>query len=114
LRRSDGATVIAKRPAEELGLRSELAAYTLLPADTRADLLAEGQGVLVMEDLGNGPSLADLLLGPDADAATAGLLAWARGVVRMAATTPGRAPEGDEPFPRRGDIEAPRTLALAE
>ena len=32
---------------------------------------------MVMEDLGNGPSLAELLLGPDPDRATSALRAWA-------------------------------------
>ena len=78
LTRPDGSTLIAKRPGDELALRRELAAYSALPPDTHADLVAHGRGLLVIDDLGTGPSLADLLLGMDADAALAGVLAWAR------------------------------------
>ncbi|WP_433325738.1 hypothetical protein [Spirillospora sp. CA-294931] len=40
--------------------------------------------LLVMEDLGEAPSLADVLLGDDPRAAEDGLLVWARGLGRLA------------------------------
>lgn len=41
--------------------------------------------LLVMADLGDAPTLADVLLGDDPKAAEEGLLAWARGLGRLAA-----------------------------
>ena len=49
--------------------------------------------VIVMTDLGAGPSLADLLLGADADAAEDALLGWTRSCGELAVATAGREPE---------------------
>lgn len=49
--------------------------------------------LLVMEDLGEAPSLADALLGQSAEAARAALLAWAAAYGRLAAETTGREAE---------------------
>lgn len=46
--------------------------------------------LLVMEDLGRAPTLADKLLGADPRAAERGLLAWARSLGRLHAVTAGR------------------------
>ncbi|UVI31848.1 hypothetical protein [Paenibacillus spongiae] len=48
-------------------------------------------GILVMEDLGNGPSLEDLLMGSDSSAAADGLVAFAEALGRMHAATAGHA-----------------------
>jgi hypothetical protein len=48
-------------------------------------------GLLVAEDLGTHPSLLDLLLGDDGEAARQGLLAFARGLGTLHAQTAGRA-----------------------
>lgn len=49
--------------------------------------LDEGHRVLVMEDLGTGPTLADLLLGEDRAAAERGLAEYARSLGRLHAAT---------------------------
>ncbi len=49
--------------------------------------------LIVMADLGDAPSLADLLLGQSADAAERALLDWVRACGRLAASTAGRRPE---------------------
>src|SRR5262249_28865179 len=46
--------------------------------------------LLVMEDLGRAPTLADVLLGADPGTAERGLLAWARSLGRLHAVTAGR------------------------
>jgi Phosphotransferase enzyme family len=51
-------------------------------------------GILVTEDLGPHPSLLDLLLGQDRNAAEEGLLAFARGLGELHAVTAGQAPPG--------------------
>jgi hypothetical protein len=53
------------------------------------------RGILVIEDLGDGPSLADALLGGDATIAETAMLAFARSLGRMHATTVGRHSEFD-------------------
>ncbi|MGI8809737.1 MAG: hypothetical protein ACR2KK_18235 [Acidimicrobiales bacterium] len=77
LRVPGGATVVAKRPVDPDSFARELEALRVLPEAVRPALVAAGDGLLVMEDLGPGPSLADLLLGSDSAAAEAGVLAWA-------------------------------------
>src|SRR5688572_8113988 len=74
----------------------------VLPGDTRPALLAAGQGTIVMEDLGSGPSLADLLLDDDRGAAECALLAWAGPLGRaLAATRRGRS-RRSTPIPLSG------------
>jgi len=51
---------------------------------------AADERLLVMEDLGRAPTLADKLLGADPRAAERGLLAWARSLGRLHAVTAGR------------------------
>ncbi|MEV4559202.1 hypothetical protein AB0K51_19745 [Kitasatospora sp. NPDC049285] len=88
-RTEDGRTVVVKAytggpealrcfTAEAAGLTLGLAGPPLLAADLDVPLL-------VLGDLGTAPSLADVLLGDDPRAAEAGLLAWARGLGRLAA-----------------------------
>ncbi len=69
--------------AEAAGLAFAAAGPELLAVDTAEHLI-------VMADLGDAPSLADVLLGDDPAAATEALLAWARAYGRLAAATVGR------------------------
>lgn len=73
----DGRRLIAKRHHDASALAKEIEAYQTLPAAFRAELVARSASLLVIEDLGDGPALSDLLLGHDADAANNGLVAWA-------------------------------------
>ena len=73
----EGRTAIAKKPFSLSAFAAELEALQILPADTRPALLGSADGVLVMEDLGTGPSLADVLLSPSGDRAERALASWA-------------------------------------
>lgn len=64
--------------AEAAGLSLGIAGPGVLGVDPEVPLL-------VMEDLGNAPTLADVLLGSDPTIAENGLLAWARGLGQLAA-----------------------------
>ncbi|MFB7244286.1 hypothetical protein CW362_24140 [Streptomyces populi] len=86
---ADGGSVIVKAfsgepdslrcfTAEAAGLSLGIAGPELLGVDP-------GFPLLVMSDLGNAPTLADVLLGSDPAVAENGLLAWARGLGRLAA-----------------------------
>ncbi|MEU4087075.1 hypothetical protein [Streptomyces aureus] len=88
---ADGRSVIVKAygdgpdslrcfTAEAAGLSLGIAGPEVLGVDTAIPLL-------VMADLGDAPTLADVLLGNDPAAAEAGLLAWARGLGRLAAAS---------------------------
>lgn len=75
----------------------EAASCQLLTAVQPADpvgpeLIAHApeERLLVMEDLGRAPTLADKLLGTDPRAAERGLLAWARSLGRLHSVTAGR------------------------
>ena len=82
-----GETVIAKRPRERSALDRELTALQLFPPRTRPALVASGEGVFILEDLGNGPSLADLLLGTERRPAEQALYAWAAALGTALAAT---------------------------
>ena len=77
LRMTTGATVVAKRPVDPAAFTRELQALRLLPEAVRPALVAAGDDILVLQDLGPGPSLADLLLGHDPAAAETALMTWA-------------------------------------
>jgi hypothetical protein len=77
------------------GLHHEQMALEYLTAlgSTLASRFLAGGGAadfLVTEDLGAGPSLLDLLLGQDPEAARQGILAFAQGLGRLHAQTAGR------------------------
>ncbi|MFF4579994.1 hypothetical protein ACFY15_16595 [Streptomyces sp. NPDC001373] len=91
---ADGGSVIVKAfgnepeslrcfTAEAAGLSLGIAGPEVLGVDPEVPLL-------VMADLGNAPTLADVLLGDDPAAAEDGLLAWARGLGALAAASVGR------------------------
>lgn len=73
--------------------------FTALAEDDRMcpELFAHGGGerVLVLEDLGKAPTLADKLLGSDPRAAEHALLSWSRSLGRLHATTAGREADFD-------------------
>ena len=81
--------------------------FTALTAPERVspELMAHGvaERVLVMEDLGRAPTLADKLLGEDPRAAESSLLAWARALGRLHATTAGREADFDALMRRLGE-----------
>ena len=77
LRVTAGATVVAKRPVDPAAFGRELHALRVLPEAVRPGLVAAGDDILVLQDLGPGPSLADLLLGRDPAAAETALMTWA-------------------------------------
>ena len=97
-RRPDGGTVILKAHAEWSGFAAESGGLRfadlnfaglgprLLAADAEHRLIA-------MEDLGDAPNLADLLLGGDREAARAALIEWAATYGRLAARSVGRESE---------------------
>ncbi|MEV4312182.1 hypothetical protein [Actinocrispum sp. NPDC049592] len=73
--------------------------FTALSAEERMcpELYAHdgAAGVIVIEDLGRAPTLADKLLGDDARGAERALLSWARSLGRLHATTAGREADFD-------------------
>lgn len=84
--------------------------------------------LVVLEDLGRAPTLADKLLGDDARAAERALLSWARTLGRLHASTAGREADFDalsrrwgvprmkDPLARQGNLalaELPDLLAVA-
>jgi hypothetical protein len=94
-------TVLVRVPREgtirsgQSGLRNERAALEYLDeigSSLAPRFLAGGNaaGFLVTEDLGTHPSLLDLLLGEDSEAARQGSLAFAQGLGRLHAQTAGR------------------------
>ena len=82
-----GETAIAKKPFEWESFTSEVEALRILPPETRPALLGTGDGVLVMEDLGTGPSVADVLLSPGGAPAERALESWAGTVGRALRAT---------------------------
>lgn len=111
--RPDGSTVIVKRPSEQDAFQRELASYQVLPASLRAELLGARDGVLVIEDLGDGVSLAELLLGDDPARASEGLLLWARAVGALARASLGARPDPAHVRTRWGNADATALLKTA-
>jgi len=96
-RRAGGGTVVLKSyprtadGADHLAAEAAGLAFTS-GAGVGPDLLAVDRTarLIVMTDLGDGPSLADLLLGESAESARTALLDWALACGRLAARTAGR------------------------
>jgi hypothetical protein len=80
-------SVIAKpaRPRERAAL--EVLTAAKIPAVPRLLAVSENTPVVVMEDLGTSPSVADRLLGDDPDAAAAAVVRWAEAVARLQGAT---------------------------
>jgi hypothetical protein len=88
--------VKTRRPASHARrgntIAREWAALTLLTelgADVGPRVLAHGDDFLVLEDLGRGPAVEDLLVGDDPAAATEALVALARAIAAMQAVSLG-------------------------
>ncbi|MFD7598425.1 hypothetical protein ACFV6D_36030 [Kitasatospora sp. NPDC059812] len=81
--------------AEAAGLSFGLAGPEVLGVDPKVPLL-------VMADLGDSPTLADVLLGSDAKAAGEGLVTWARALGRLAAKSVHRRVEFRQLWARYG------------
>ncbi|GLZ75778.1 hypothetical protein Afil01_05850 [Actinorhabdospora filicis] len=98
-------TAIAKTAREEDPslLMNETAALRFLDGGLAPRLYAATDGVVIMEDLGTGPSLDTVLLGADPATATEALLAYATALGRLHASTTGREEEyyALHPRPRR-------------
>ncbi|MBW4717013.1 hypothetical protein [Saccharothrix obliqua] len=79
---------------------------TALPGEDRLtpELVAQdsGERLVVLEDLGLAPRLAEKLLGSDARVAERGLLSWAHAMGRLHATTAGRDADFDALMRRQG------------
>lgn len=100
----DDRTVVLKRPREQnfgdrsRGFDAELAALEFLrpmPSAVAPRLLGAdpSAGILIMEDLGPGSSLADSLMATDRDRAGADLISYARAIGAMHAWSIGRSGE---------------------
>jgi hypothetical protein len=91
----DGATrslIVKQYFAAGEGWVREFAALSVLPSEIRAPhIVAAGAEppVLIMDDVGKGPSLADALLGKDPDAAAAAVRAWALALAELHVATRG-------------------------
>ncbi|GAA3453770.1 phosphotransferase family protein [Dactylosporangium matsuzakiense] len=84
--------VKTRRPGDTAGReRAALAFLEAIGSDAGPRLLGYGDDFEIIEDLGPGDALEDLLVGDDPQAATAGFVAFAEAVGRMHAATRGRA-----------------------
>lgn len=96
-----GTVVLKGYPADDEGAASFAAEAAGLEFTTGTgaapDLLAvdPAERLIVMADLGDSPSLADVLLASSPERARAGLLSWARACGELAVLTAGRRPEFD-------------------
>jgi hypothetical protein len=87
---SNGSYVVKLYRSAGEGWVRESAALTVLPREVRAPGVvaqAAAPPVLILEDLGAGPSLADALLGDDPGSAEAALHAWAAAIGALHAAT---------------------------
>lgn len=91
--------------------------FTALSADERMcpEMFAHdpAERLVVLEDLGRAPTLADKLLGSDAKAAERALLSWSRSLGRLHASTAGREPDFDALSRRLGVSRVIDPLASA-
>lgn len=89
-----GSSVVVKAyRTSGLGSFTAEAAGLLLSGRPKLLAIDPATPLIVTADLGAGPSLADLLLGADADAAASALIDWASEYGRLAADTVGRCGE---------------------
>lgn len=92
-RRGDGGTVILKAHAEWSGYAAESGGLAFTDVGPRLLARDADLRLIVMEDLGDAPNLADLLLGGDERAARTALIEWAATYGRLAARSVGREAE---------------------
>lgn len=93
VRRADGGTVILKAHAEWIGYAAESGGLAFSDIGPRLLGSDPERRLIAMEDLGDAPNLADLLLGGDEKAAREALVEWAAAYGRMAAASVGRESE---------------------
>lgn len=85
-------SLIAKQYSAGESWVREAAALTVLPAAVSAPRLVATQStppVLILSDLGTGPSVADALIGRDPVAAEQAVIAWAQAIARLHCATVG-------------------------
>lgn len=83
-------SVIAKQYSAGEGWVRESAALSVLPSTVPAPRIVAAQSappVLIISDLGAGPSVAHALIGRDPDAAAQAVCAWARAMARLHGAT---------------------------
>lgn len=87
--RSSSGTVIVKayRPEARTSFVREVAGLTLASGGPAVLAVDTALPLIVMSDLGAGPSVADVLLGPPSDTARSALLAWASAYASVATGT---------------------------
>ncbi len=82
--------LIVKRVYDPAAWRRESAALASVPGAVRVPaVIAAAPGVLVLEDLGSGPSVADALLGDDPAEASEAVLGWAEALAEVHCATRG-------------------------
>ncbi len=88
--------------------RAALEFLTSIAGTSGPRLFAAGDeaGILIMEDLGTGPALEDLLVGDDASAAERGLMAFAAALGRLHGDTAGHAAEYYQLRSRLGPVDS--------
>lgn len=86
---ADTVVVKRQRSSSERSVREPAALSVLPQADGFLALLAVGEDTLVLDDLGDGGHLADLLLGTDPQAAADGVAAWGTAIGRLHRATRG-------------------------
>jgi hypothetical protein len=105
---NEGSLIVKRYRTGGEGWVRESAALSVLPGSVRTPRVVAERAdppVLVFEDLGAGPSVADALLGDDAPAAEAALAAWAGALATLhIATRTSRAAFRDALLQRRGEL----------
>lgn len=97
VRRATGDTVILKAHNERATYAAEAGGLRLTDLGPRLLAADAEHRLIVMEDLGDAPNLADLLLGGDEERARAALIEWAGTYGRLAVQTVGREAELEQP-----------------
>lgn len=96
--------VILKRYHDGDGRRREPAALASVPGAVRVPaVLAAGDDLLLLEDLGEGSSVADALLGDDPTEAATAIVQWAEAVAELHLATRGSRERFAGELARRGD-----------
>ncbi|HVV08481.1 hypothetical protein [Amycolatopsis sp.] len=87
VRRGDSTVIVKTFTSAGEGWAREAAGLRLLAGRHTAGLIDATPPAIVCEDLGTGPSVADLLLGDNPEAAAEAVTGWAEAIARLHATT---------------------------